>query len=435
MESSMSNQVVPIRPGATNLMAIGQGASVLGETQARIPIGGKIRAGIKRLTSTAAKHPKAASIYADGVAAGEPWDKIEKNLREQCNFDKSPLTPQNVPYFTVRRSDFSVPEMADRILELYGEDRGDGVRLYRLPIILPLDTWLANMPHGLKEFSRAELIHWSEYGGDGGRYCYTRGNVEVDPRNRRAKKVFGGRPVILRPENGGQCSPEVCPEYQAGKCKLSGGLVFYVPGISGSSAIQLPTTSFYSLSQWRQQMEMVGFLRGRLSGLGQDGKPVFWLSKKQQEISMIDPETGRPKRVTQFLVNLEADIDMSRLFLSDTKALPGAEAAAMLGHVDAEDGDGAAITGEFVPAQSAPRQEPVLSVKELRIAINEFLTSAGIDVEKFKVYASAKWGNDWGHDSESLASAHLELRRAMQNIPEYIAKVSATPINSNDCPF
>lgn len=427
------NNVVPLKQEPSGLMALGQGQSVLGETQARIPIGGKIRAGIKVLTSTANKHPKAGGIYADGVMAGESWDAIEKRLKEACGFDRSPLTPRNVPYFTARRSDFVVPEFAERLLRLYGEDRGDGVRLYRLPIVLPLDTWLGNMPHGLKEYSRSELIHWSEYRPDGNRYCYTRGAVEIDPKNKRARRVFGGRPVILRDDNGGQCIPERCPEYQASKCKLSGDLLFYVPGVPGS-AILLPTTSFYSMSKWRQQMEMVGFLRGRLSGLGPDNKPVFWLSKKQEEVSMIDPETGRPKRVMQYLVNLEADIDMSRVFRSDTPALPGAEAAAMLGH-DAEDGE--VIQGEVLPPDAPPVQTaPPVNIKALRRETNAALVATGIDLEDFKAYAARRWQVDWSTDPEILPLVRDELVAASTDVPAYIVKMQAlSAITSEDCPF
>ncbi len=429
----MSN-IIPMKQESSGLMALGQGQSVLGETQARIPIGGKIRAGIKVLTSAGNKHPKAGGIYADGVMAGESWDAIEKRLKEVCGFDRSPLTPRNVSYFTARRSDFVVPEVAERLMQLYGEDRGDGARLYRLPIVLPLDTWLGNMPHGLKEFSRSELIHWSDYGPDGNRYCYTRGAVEIDPKNKRARRVFGGRPVILRNENYGQCVPDHCPEYQASKCKLSGGLVFYVPGVPGSSAIQLPTTSFYSLSQWRQQMEMVGFLRGRLSGLGPDNKPVFWLSKKQEEVSMIDPETGRPKRVMQYLVNLEADIDMSRVFRTDTPALPGAEAAAMLGH-DAEDGE--VIQGEVLPPDAPPVQaSPPVDIKALRKETNAALIATGINLEEFKTYAAHRWHVDWSTDPEILPLVRDELVAAVADVPSYIIKMQAiSPITSEDCPF
>lgn len=398
------------------IAAMGTGGSVLGETQARIPIGGKIRAGIKVLTSTASRHAKAGDIYRTGVLAGKTWDQIEKALKEACGFDKSPLTPRNVPYFTARRADFAVPEMADRIMDLYGEDRGDGLRLYRFPVVLPLETWLGNMPHGLKSFTKSEMAYWSDYGPDGNRYCYTRGKTEQDDRSRRARRVFGGRPVVLRADNEGRCDPNGCADYQAGKCKLSGGLVFYMPGIPGSSAIQMPTTSFYSLSQWRQQMETVGFIRGRLSGLGPDGRPVFWMVKRETEVSMIDPETGAPKRVKQWLVHLEADIDMSRVFAQDAApALSAPEAAALLEH-GADETD---ITPQ------AQEEEAVSAIKRLRAEVYQALQTLGIAPNQFDRSARQSWGDGWGTDLAALQSAKEELLRAGDNLPTYLARLKA----------
>ena len=416
----MSN-VIAIRK-ATSLAALGSGPSVLGEAQARIPIGGKVRAGIKVLTAAAAKHPKAPDIYRRGVQAGQTWDEIEKALKETCGFDRSPMTPRNVPYFTVRRADFAVPEVADRILEVYGEDRGDGRRLYRFPVILPLETWLGNMPHGLKAFTKSELVYWSDYGPDGSRYCYTRGTVEMDPRAKRARRVFGGRPTVLRPDNGGHCDPNACPEYQAGKCKLSGGMVFYIPGIPGSSAIQLPTTSFYSLSQWRQQMEMVAFLRGRLSGTGPNGRPIFWLAKREPEVSMIDPETGRAKRVKQFLVALEADIDMGQVFNEDhAPALTGPEAVSML-EVEAIEGD------------VLPSEDPKAEIKALRAEVYAALQTLGIEAEQFAAYAARSWGEAWGKDMEALRLASRELDLAQDDLPGYLRHIAGV-VTEDEVPF
>ena len=48
-------------------------ATVLGGGPARIPTGGKIRAGIKVLTKRAAELPLAREIYIEGVAAGQSF--------------------------------------------------------------------------------------------------------------------------------------------------------------------------------------------------------------------------------------------------------------------------------------------------------------------------------------------------------------------------
>ena len=62
-------------PNAHPVIAVQGGATVaptlLGQGPARIPTGGKIRAGIKVLTKKAAGEPKAKAIYEQGVAAGQ----------------------------------------------------------------------------------------------------------------------------------------------------------------------------------------------------------------------------------------------------------------------------------------------------------------------------------------------------------------------------
>ena len=410
----------------TSIATLGSGLSVLGQAQARIPVGGKIRSGIKVLVSAHAKNSKAVDIYQRGVLAGQPWDKIDKDIREALGLDRSPLTPKNVPYFTARRGDFSIPEVADRLMHLYGEDRGDGLRLYRFPVILPLDNWQAVMPHGLKCYTRSELVYWSEYAEDGNRYCFTHGAIERDAKAKRAKRAWGGRPVVLRDANDGHCEPDSCQEYQSGKCKLSGGLLFYVPGVPGSSAIQMPSTSFYSLSQWRQQMEMVGLIRGRISGTGPNGKPIFYLTKRQEEVSMIDPDTGAPKRVKQYLVHLETDIDMSRVYRpDDAPALTGPEAASLLGEaevVDAEDGAGIVL-------QASSAEDEMSAIKRLRSVVFESLKALGIDTDKFAEYGAICWGDGWGQRLDTLESAKHELIRAGDDIAAYVARINATLAN------
>ena len=54
--------------------------TIIGATPARFPIGGKIRAGIKVLTQTAARNPEAAMIYEAGVKAGKAFEEIEAEI-------------------------------------------------------------------------------------------------------------------------------------------------------------------------------------------------------------------------------------------------------------------------------------------------------------------------------------------------------------------
>ena len=115
-------------PNAQPVIAVqGSGAmaatTLLGQGPARIPTGGKIRAGIKVLTKKAAGEPKAKAIYDQGVAAGQSFEQIERAIAEALPNLKTPLVPRNVPWFTVRAQDFPNPDIARDILEAYGEDR------------------------------------------------------------------------------------------------------------------------------------------------------------------------------------------------------------------------------------------------------------------------------------------------------------------------
>lgn len=275
----------------------------------RLPVGGRIRAGIKILTKSAAQNPAAVEIYNRGVAKGVSYDAIEKKIREELSI-KTPLVPKNTPYFKVHRKDFADPAIAVKILDTYAEDRGEGPELYRFPVVFPLVDWQLILPHALRCFTSAQLKYWSEYSAEGTRSCRTYEEPEIGP-DHKAKRLYGGRRVIPRPDNQGICDPLECPEYQARQCNLSGSILFYVPAIPGTSLIELPTTSFYSLQQVRQQLDIVKAVRGKIWGT-HHGAPLFYLTKQLREVSMLD-EQGKPKRVKQHIVVLESDIDMTTI--------------------------------------------------------------------------------------------------------------------------
>lgn len=412
----MPNAIVTTTDKPTGIAALGGGPSVLGESQLRLPVGGKIRAGIKVLTKTAATHTKAGPIYDAGVAAGKPWADIERELVEACRFDKSPLTPKNVSYFTVRPCDFIVPETAAAIVKAYGSDGADGFQLYRFPVVFPVDAWQAVMPHGLNCYTRSERVYWSQYTPDGRRHCMTHGIVPVDPRSKRALRTYGGRPVVPRADNGGICDPEKCPEYQARQCKLTGSLLFYIPGIPGSSAIELPTTSFYSMQQARSQLELVAHLRGgRLSGTI-DGKPVFYITKKQREVSMIDPATGKATKKKQWLIEMEADIDMTRVFQASERAALAADRAALA--LDAPPAPDTEIDDDPPPPPPATDD-----VKAVRRRVNDALTHLGLLPESLIAYCLSQddLGEGWSGDAVRLARVEKLLDRAATDDDLYAA--------------
>lgn len=424
-------------------LAVNNGPSVLGEQQAQIPVGGKIRPGIKVLTATGKAHPKAQGIYDAGVNAGLQWAAIEKKLIQECGFEKSPMTPKNVQYFSVFRGDFTNPNLADQILDTYGEKIDGAQRLLRFPIIFPTDSWQANLPHALHCYKASELQYWSDYDQAGNRRCFTRQPVSKDSRNQRAVRTFGGRAVIPRPDTGGVCAPEKCAQYQSGACNLTGKLLFFIPGIVGGSAISLPFKSFYGMEQARQTMAMVAFLRhGRISGT-HNGKPIFWITKKLQDVPMLDRQTGQPKKVSHWIITLEADIDMLTVFqnaeqLQALAASTGGQAAAALsapeniplGTEDHDEDDDDAIAGELVDPTPA-EQDPRVAIAAARAQVSEILKKIDIDPTVFGGWMVQQTGNPvWGREAEGLADALRRLQDAQAGDIEAWKKQ-----NNLDAPF
>jgi len=393
-------------------LAIHAGHSVLGERAVRIPTCGSIRPGIKVLTKYGEGLSGAQDIYSRGVAAGAKWSAIEAEIVKRCNPERSPLTPKNVPYFTVKRADFSMPEIADRIMEMYGEDRGEGVHLYRFPVAFPVDSWQAVLPHSLSAWSKSEQKFWSEYDANGVRICKMHAPLQVDERSKRAIKPFGGRPSILRPDNGGRCVPESCKEYQSGECKLTGRLIFYIPGISGSGAISLPLTSFYGMNGIRQQLELMLFVRGRIAGLQDGSKPLFYVTKRLEEVSRLNLETKKPEKAKQWIVCVEADIEMTKLMAPEPAALAAPAAIA-------------ALEGHTLPPDEAEEEPsaPGMTFEDVRDAVRNRVRQLGLSLrDEYTPYALTKFGASWSTDFAVLSRVLDELD-SVEDEAGYVAQV------------
>ncbi|GLC94746.1 hypothetical protein Tamer19_41540 [Cupriavidus sp. TA19] len=300
-----------------------QPRSLIEERPARPPIIGKIRPGIKVLTKRAKENDQAVKIHDAGLARGDSFEDIGDEIERKTKL-RNALVPKNTAWFTCRSSDFTNPATADEILQKYGEDRGDGLKLWRFPVIFAFDDWLANMPNQLKVWGTRGLQYFSEYGTDGKRYCKMYTSPEVDQRGQRAKRLFGGRTIILRQDDAipdGVCDPHQCPQYQERKCNLSANFLFAVPEIKGLGLIELPTNSIYVLQKAYAAMQTVALARGgRLAGL------QFWLSKKAVEITRIGDD-GLPMRQEQMLTMLDAEIDMGALLDGADQVAPALDAA------------------------------------------------------------------------------------------------------------
>ncbi len=407
---------------AISLQGGGIAPTLLGQGPARIPTGGKIRAGIKVLTKKAAEQPKAKAIYDQGVAAGQSFEQIERAITEVLPALKTPLVPRNVPWFTVRAQDFPNPEIAAQILAAYGEDQGEGRHLYRFPVVFPSDYWQTVMPHELAAWGAHEKHYWSQYSADGRvRHCMCHAPVPVDDTGRRTIRLFGGRKTVVRDENNGLCEPEACREYQARQCNLTGRFLFFIPGIRSISAFELHTNSFYAMNAAIQKFETVGFLRGgRISGfLDRQGTP-FYLTKRLMEVAHID-EQGRAVRVPQWIIDLEAPVDVTALLRDNedtetallqaqlaTQVLQGStvEVSAVLAQSD--EGE----VRSFPIADASPVEEPLLqsghpSFEQLMARVQ----ACSIVPERYRAYADRRWGPGWKINPHGRAQAWSELER------------------------
>jgi hypothetical protein len=396
----------------------------------RLPTGGKIRAGIKVLTRRAAEVPRAQAIYEQGLNQGQSFDQIERALAEACPELKSPLVPRNVPWFTVRAQDFPNPELATQILDLHGEDRGEGRRLFRFPVVFPTDRWQSVMPHELATWGMQDKRFWSEYSSDGRwRHCMTHAPVPVDATGRRTVRLFGGRKAIMREDNGGLCQPESCPEYQQRQCNLTGRFLFFIPGIRSISAFELHTRSFYAMNAAIRTFETVAFLRGgRLAGfLDRQGTP-FYLTKRLMEVAHIDDQ-GRPVRVPQWIIELEAPVDVATLMREqddqDTVLLQADVAARVLqGHREnapSTPGKGPESVDEPVAASDpmADGMPPTLEHVLGRLA------TMGVPAQTWMSYAATRWGPGWKLNPQGRARAFGELERFRNDPKGYADKVNA----------
>ncbi len=419
-EQSVSNAIITVQGGPVAL------PTLLGQAPARIPTGGKIRPGIMVLTKRAAEVPQAKDIYRQGVAEGRSFEQIERTLKEALPQLKSPLVPRNLPWFTVRAQDFPNPEVAQQILDTYGEDRGQGHRLYRFPVVFPADHWQSVMPHELAAWGAHEKRFWSQYSADGQtRQCMCHAPIPVDHTGRRTVRIFGGRKTMLREDNGGICNPESCAEYQARQCNLTGRFLFFIPGIRTICALELPTTSFYAMSNAIQRFQAIGHMRGgRISGFLGRSRETFFLTKVLRDVPHID-ENGRAVRVPQWIIELEAPIDVTALLRDgdneDTAIMQAALAERVLegeSIASVEKGVSERQPTETVETEMAMAPGHPTMVQLLRRA-----QAMGVDVERYQKYADQRWGRGWKINPHGRGRAWDEMERYANHPEGYADKI------------
>jgi Recombination directionality factor-like len=399
-------------------------ATVLGQGATRIPTAGKIRAGIKVLSRAAADEPRARELYEQGVAAGQSFEQIEKAIADALPKLKTPLVPRNVAWFTVRGRDFANPALAEQLLDAHGEDRGKGRRLYRFPVVFPSDHWQTVMPHELAAWGAHEKHYWSAYSPDGRvRHCLCHAPVPLVDNGKRAIRIFGGRKTMLREDNGGVCEPEACREYQLKQCNLSGRFLFFVPGIRSVSAFELHTNSFYAMNTAIQTFETIGFLRGgRISGFLDRQRTPFYFSKRLMEVSHID-EQGRAVRVPQWIIELQAPVDVAALLREhedDDTAIVQADAAS---HVLEQIEPAAQVVQDGAAAGDPEGPTPGQDGEPSADKVLARALASGVAAERFEAYADRRWGSGWKLNRLGRRRAWDELERYRNDPQGYADKV------------
>lgn len=418
--------------------------SLIEERPARPPIIGKIRPGIKVLTRAAKANPDAVKIHDAMLARGESFESIGNEIERKTKL-RNALVPKNTGWFTCRGSDFTNPATAEEILQKYGEDRGDGLKLWRFPVIFAFDDWLANMPNQLKVWGTRGLQYFSDYGPDGKRYCKMYAAPEVDQRAQRAKRLFGGRTIILRQDDAipdGVCDPHQCPQYQDRKCNLSASFFFAVPEAQGLGLIELPTNSIYVLQKAYAAMQTVAMARGgRLAGMR------FWLSKKAVEITRIG-EDGLPIRQEQMLTMLDAEIDLGALLDgADQLAIEGASHAVALLEGTSAETDDAPLTStaelpDAVPVATAsddtagaspePSTPPMAAAsdpEDRESMLADLAARLGMAAGQEKIdlltFARNEYGQGWTKRPKDIDSLISEMQTALANPTAFRVQIRA----------
>jgi hypothetical protein len=239
---------------------------------------------------------------------------------------------------------------------------------------------------------------------------------------------------VLREDNAGVCEPEVCREYQQRQCNLSGRFLFFIPGIRSISAFELHTNSFYAMNAAIRKFETVAFLRGgRISGFLDRQRTPFYVSKTLMEVAHID-EHGRAVRVPQWIIDLEAPVDVCSLLRQneDIEAtLVQAQQASQILQSDRRVADaGPAMAG--VPEAPVPPSVSPCSAEVAPVGgpptleqLMACVQGGGIPPELYLSYADCRWGTGWKLNPHGRERAWNELERYRHDPLGYLDKIAS----------
>jgi hypothetical protein len=418
--------------------------SIFEERSPRPPIIGKIRLGTQVLSRSASQNPDIVKLYHEFVDRGETFETIGKVIFSRFNI-KNALAQKNTPHFICRRSDFQNPEVADEILHLYGEDRGDGRKLWRFDALFAFDDWLANVPNQLAVWTASGRQYYSEYEMDGRRYCKTQVAPLRDARSNRAARAFGGRTIAIRSDDAipdGVCEPLQCPQYQGNVCNMDASFFFVIPEIKGLGLVEMPTRSIYAVIKARAALQTVASARG--------GKIVgtrFSIEKHNLEISRI--KDGVPMRQKQWIPILDSKIDLGALLErrdSEQGALEQANRVASLLTQSSSSEPEQPEVQQGLNGPAGQHGEPEHDsgsggtvddeTEDLRHQMSDLLKRLGVTTEAlqfcFRKYAHEQFGRGWAYRKNDLLNTVDQLRTALSCPEDFLRKIeSVQNLNGN----
>ena len=391
----------------------------------RVNIGGKIRGGIKVLTKKASANPTAVDLYNKGVAAREKFSEIEKKIEKATGIQNS-LYPRNTAYFNVAASDFGMPEIANLIVDLYGEKKqGDQVAyLYRFPVVFHSDDMGEVYPNQFKRYG-GEPNYESHYGEDGIRYCrylppVTKEMLE-DQKARRIKRPPRREQVVR-----GKCEPSICNEFLQGQCKFRGRLHFYIPGVPSTGLLGMETSSEYAAEAIWSDLERIRQALGYIPKTNpkRPGAPIFWIAKILEQRTYFD-EHGEKKTGFQWVPKLQADIDIGGLLANGSTPQLGMSAAPVAWLTQPKGMPEAMVlqqepTPPAVAVKSDGKMEDVSEVDPLH-RLTDLVDSMGLDEPLLAEYLDLKVGEGWENEPKMLKTA-VEMVGNLARVGDVCAK-------------
>ena len=147
-------------------------------------------------------------------------------------------------------------------------------------------------------------------------------------------------------------------------------------------------------------------------------------------------EQGRPARVPQWIIELEAPVDVTALLRdrdADEAALLQAQLATQIlsGPTVLEaDGDRVAAPGEpqDIAAPTSAHAGPRPQARDGRPSLEDLLSQAqacGIDRQRYTAYADLRWGPGWKINPQGRARAWDELERYRNDPAGYLDKIES----------